>query len=681
MLKQKLEFILKLLIYSTFFVPLLVLPSSFIFPFIVPKVVVFRTIVEIMLFVYLILLYINYEQYKPRFNYIGIGVSLFVVSFAISTFVGVDIYHSFWDNHERMLGLFTLLHYFIYFLICPAVFREWKDWKLASRIFLAAGFLVMFIAWLQTQNPNLLLNNGADRVASTLGNSIYLGGYGMFLMFLAVLSFLKEKDGFWQIFYGVTGLFGFMGIFWSGTRGDLLGLAVAAAFALVYYIIVLKNYPKARFSLLGLAVVGVVALSMLYSFRKTDFVTHIPAVGRAINTSFDDIKNSARWIAWEISIQSWKEKPIFGWGPNNFFYAFNEHYNPRSLDFGFGETWFDNAHNILVNTLAVQGLVGLLVYLGMFILVMVELIKDLRKQSINYHLVIVGGSFLVAHFVSNITVFENPTSYLYFMFWLALFASMSNSGLVDSNIIKSDKKISTGTLSTLGLVFFLIIFIFNIQPARANMKALDAVRAISQNPIEGIPQANEALAFSSPHIDDIRSDISRTIVQILSNNWQKIGKEKSDELLNIVVVNLEKNLLLHPLDIRNQLALAQIYQLGSMIDNNGLYVVKSEVVLEDALKKSPKRQQIIYSLAAAKMQLNKMTEASRLLEQTIEDNPKIDEGYWRLAYIYKINNQMDKAREILKIANDRGIVFQSQGKQIINEFILASSSAYNVKKK
>lgn len=681
MLKQKLEFILKLLIYSTFFVPLLVLPSSFIFPFIVPKVIVFRTIVELMLFVYLILLYINYEQYKPRFNYINLGVSLFVFSFAISTFVGVDVYHSFWDNHERMLGLFTLVHYFIFFLICPTVFREWKDWKLANRVFLFAGFLVMFIAWLQTQNPNLLLNNGADRVSSTLGNSIYLGGYGMFLLFLAVLSFLREKNVLWQVFYGVVGLFGFMGIFWSGTRGDLLGLAVAAILSLIYYIIVLKNYPKARFGLLGLAVVGIVVVSMLYSFRKTDFVAHIPAVGRAMNTSFDDVKNSARWIAWEISIQSWKEKPIFGWGPNNFFYAFNAHYNPKSLDFGFGETWFDNAHNILVNTLAVQGLVGLVTYLGMFGLVVVELVKILRKQFVNYHLVIVGISFLVAHFVSNITVFENPTSYLYFMFWLALFVSMSNGWLVDNSHMKSDKKISMGTLSMFGLVFFLIIFIFNIQPARANMKALGAVRAISQNPIIGIPQANEALAFSSPHIDDIRSDIARTIVQILSGGWQKIGKEKSDELFNIVVVSLEKNLLLHPLDIRNQLALAQIYQMGSMIDNNGLYVIKSEVVLEDALKKSPKRQQIIYSLATTKMQLNKMTEAAKLLEQTIEDNPKIDEGYWRLAYIYKINNQIDKAKEILKTANDRGVVFQSQGQQMIDNFILVSSSVPGVKKK
>lgn len=680
MLKQKLEYILKFLVYATFFVPLFVIPSSFIFPFIVPKIVIFRTIVEIMFFVYLILLYINWEQYKPKFNLVSAGLSLFVFSFAISTFAGVDIYHSFWDNHERMLGLLTLVHYLIYYFVCAVILKDWKDWKWASRVFLFAGFLVMFIAWLQTQNPNLLLNNGADRVSSTLGNAIYLGGYGMFLTFLAILSFSREKNVLWKIFYGVVGSFGFMGIFWSGTRGDLLGIVVAAIFALACYIVVLKNYPKARFGLLGLAIIGIAIVGLLYTFRQTDLVSNLPAIGRAMNTSLAEIKSSPRWIAWEIAIQSWKEKSIFGWGPNNYFYAFNAHYNPRSLDFGYGETWFDNAHNILLNTLAVQGLFGLITYLGMFVLAIVALIKAWRRDALNYHFVIIGGSFLVAHFVSNITVFENPTSYLYFMFWMALTSFMVN----DSNVhgqIKMDQKITSGILSIVGLILFLIIFIFNIQPARANQKALAAIRAIAQDPPVSMPIVKDALSFSSPHIDDIRSDISRTLVQVLSSNWEKLGKDKSNEFLNLIIENLEKNLLLHPLDIRNQLTLAQIYQLGAIINNNGLYILKSETVLEDALKKSPKRQQIIYNLSATKMQLNKIPEAVKLLEQSIEDNPKVSEGYWRLAYTYKMNNQSDKAKNILQIANDRKLVFSLEGQRIVDQFILVTSSLNNINKK
>lgn len=679
MLKQRIEQLIKILIYFTFLCPLVVIPSSYIFPFIVPKILFFRSLVEIMFFLYLGLLFINWEQYKPKFNYINVGLSLFLLSFAISTFSGVDIYHSFWDNHERMLGLFTLMHYLVYYFICVAILRDWKDWKWAGRFFLLTGAMVMFIGWLQTQNPNLLLNRGSDRVASTLGNPIYVGGFGLFLAFLALLLMSKEKNVLWRWFYGISGFLGFMGMFWSGTRGSMLGFVFACAFAIFGYILVLKNYPKIRYGLIGAAALGVLGISLLYTFKTTEFVTNLPAIGRAVNTSFADVKSSARWVAWEISIESWKEKPIFGWGPNNYFYTFNSHYNPKSLDFGYGETWFDNAHNILVNTLAVQGAVGLITYLAVFVLAMIALIDSFRKKYIDYHFMIISGAFLVGHFVGNITVFENPTSYLYFMFWLALIAAMTGQMDKSSQINTVDKKVGVGTLSAGALLCLLIIFIFNIQPARANNKTLLAVRSLSQDPIAGLPLAKEALLFQSPHIDDIRSDISRSALQILLGSWQKLGKDKTNEWLNLLVENLEKNLLLHPLDIRNQLTLAQIYQLEMTVNNNSLFLLKSESVLEDALKKSPKRQQIIYSLVGIKVQLNKSPEAVKMLEEAIKDNPRIGESYWRLAYVYKIMNQEDKARSILRMAGDNGIIFSEQEQGIISQFIFPTSSIKKTK--
>ncbi len=649
MSKNKLELFIKWIIYATFFVPLIVLPGSYIFPFIVPKIVFFRGMVEVMIGAYGLLLLINWKQYAPKNTFLNLALLCFLLSFAVSTFVGVDAYHSFWDNHERMLGLFTVLHYVAFYFVAQSVFKDWKDWKIAGRIFLFSGFFVMFIGWLQTQNPDLLLNNGSDRVASTLGNPIYVGGYGLFLTFLALLLFTREKENLWKWFYGLVGFFGFMNIFWSGTRGALLGLVAAAACAVVAYIIVLKNHPKIRYSLLGLAIFGVVGISLLYSFRQTNFVQKLPAIGRAVNTSLADIEGSARWVAWTIAVQSFKEKPLFGWGPNNYFYAFNAHYNPHSLDYGYGETWFDNAHNIIVNTLAVQGAFGLLTYLVLYGTAVWALIGAYRLKKIDYHFAIIAGAFLVAHFVSVVTVFEDPTSYIYLMFWFGLINVVTHGeSLVDktkkiANVVLSpDKKIGSGSLVSVGLFIALIVFVFNVQPARANQKALDAIRAVSQDPVLGLAAAKDALEFNSPHIDDIRSDVSRSITQILSSSWQKIGKDQSNELLSLAVEHLEKNLVLHPLDIRNQLSLAQMYQLQAMINNDGSYMLKAESVTEDALSKSPKRQQIIFGLSGLKMQLGKPQEAVVMLEQALADNPRIPETYWRLAYAYKLSGKWIK---------------------------------------
>ena len=112
-MKKSLENGLKVLLYGTFFIPLLFPLTSFIFPFIVPKILLFRSAVEVMLGLYGLLLCVNWERYKPRLSAVSIALGFFILSFAISTIFGVDPYHSFWDNHERMLGLFTILHYAI----------------------------------------------------------------------------------------------------------------------------------------------------------------------------------------------------------------------------------------------------------------------------------------------------------------------------------------------------------------------------------------------------------------------------------------------------------------------------------------------------------------------------------------------------------------------------------------
>jgi hypothetical protein len=415
----------------------------------------------------------------------------------------------------------------------------------------------------------------------------------------------------------------------------------------------------------------------LYSFRSTDFVKNIPAVGRTINTSLSDVKASPRWIAWEIAVTSWKTKPLFGWGPNNYFYAFNAHYNPRSLEFGYGETWFDNAHNIILNTLAVQGAFGLLTYLAIFGLGVTSLAVARRKRKLEAHIVVVGIAFLVAHLIGNITVFENPTSYLYFMFWLAMINSLStrDGEKIDKLVSSPDKKISYGAVSAIGVVCLLFIFVFNIQPARANKMTLNALRALYANTATGIIEMKTALNFASPHIDDIRSDLGRTIGQMLvANSAQKEGQESAKEMLELAYENLQKNLVLHPLDIRNHLILSQLAQSGLQLTGNRKYIFESISYLEEALKLSPRRQQIIYSLAAAYGNVGEPDKAVKLLEGAISDDPHVAERY-----MYKVTGKIDKAREVVVLAEKNGVVWDEQGKQIIGQIPTSTGNLVNKK--
>ncbi len=664
-MKKSIEYFVKFCIYFTFFVPLVVIPSSFIFPFIVPKVLLLRSLVMSQLGGYILLLIINWREYKPRLTALNLVLSTFIFSFALSTFAGADPYHSFWDNHERMLGLFTILHYFAFYIICGAVLKNWKDWRLAMKIFLIAGSLVMLLCVPQKFDHNFLLNQGSDRAASTLGNSIYVGGYGLFLFFVALLLLVREKDKVWQWVEAVLGLLAVLGLFLSGTRGSMLGFIAGIGVMVVGYMCVLPRGHKARPFLAGIVALGILSLVLMYGFRQTHFVQRLPVFGRLMNITFSGGTSATRFIAWRIAIDGWKEKPLFGWGPNNFFYAFNKYYNPRSLEFGYGETWFDNAHNIILNTLTVQGVFGLIVYLSIFGMGISSLLIAWRKYQANPHVVVMGSAFLIAHLTQNVTVFENPTSYLYFMFWLAMVSRLSMAG--ESKAVEQqapDRKIGFGWIFTAGLFVVILIAIFNLQPARANMKTLTAMNELGVNPTLAVAAMKEALFFQSPHIDDIRGDLSRSVLDIVRNYSSALGKERSLELVGVIFPELEKNLTLHPLDIRNHITLAQLSQLKAVLNNSMRYILDAENYIDAARQLSPRRQQLLYTASMMKIQLGKNEEAARLVEQAISDDPRVAESYWRLAYIYHLTGQKDKAKAVLALVKERGLALDAQGQEV-----------------
>ena len=513
--------IIPYLIAATFIMPLIV-GNNYIFPFIVPKILFFRSLVLVILGVYAVLLISDFKTFKPHFSWLSVSIVLFWISFVISTFAGVDWYHSFWDNHERMLGLFTITHYVILYFVASAALRSEHDWSLMFRAMLLFGSAVMCVGiWQRFINPQALLNGGSERVSATLGNPIYYSGYGLFLMFTGLLSYIREKNKIWKWLTLVCSVLGFIGIFLGGTRGTLLGLVAGCGVLAVCYGFLSPEKSRGSQILKYASIAALALIIVLFFFRKTEFVSNIPGLGRLFSTSFSIINSTeTRPMAWKVAINAWKEKPVFGWGPNNFYYAFNKYYDPKFLAHGWNETWFDNAHSVIFNTLVVQGSFGLLVYISIYGVASTLLYIEVRRSKISQHLGFVSIAFLIAHLVGLVTVFENPTSYLYFFIFAAFVLYSTRAvgqkkekmveGEAGSVLVKQKKilprNVSLGGIVCVGLSVFCIIYITDIAPARANKATITAIQKI----YTGTADAHiyeEALAYASPHLDDIRNDV------------------------------------------------------------------------------------------------------------------------------------------------------------------------------
>ncbi|MEK6878310.1 MAG: hypothetical protein AABY22_01810, partial [Nanoarchaeota archaeon] len=109
-------------IYLTAFVPLIIF-KDFISPFHFGKVVVFRSLIEILATAYLILV-LKDRSYLPRKDKVFWSLFLFTLAFSLTTITSVLQYPSFWGSLERMGGLWTFWHYFVFFIILISVFTK-----------------------------------------------------------------------------------------------------------------------------------------------------------------------------------------------------------------------------------------------------------------------------------------------------------------------------------------------------------------------------------------------------------------------------------------------------------------------------------------------------------------------------------------------------------------------------
>lgn len=679
--KKHLHPIFTALAVLSFFVPLIVVPHSFIFPFIVPKIVVFRSITLAMLAVYALLSIADPERYRIRSHPIHIAAGLFFLSLIVSTFAGVDWYRSFWDTHERMLGLFTIAHFILFYLLFASVVNTSQEWRRLSHILIFAGGIVMVIGIFQRMYPELLYNRGSARVSATLGNAIYYSGYGLFLLFLGGITAVQEKKfSCWQWYALAAGVLGFIGIFLGGTRGTVLGLLAGIGTAIVASAFLIKDHPKIRRGLFVLIAGGILFFAGLLLFRETSFVKSIPTLGSLLNTDISTGTANRRLMSWGIAFDAWQERPMFGWGPNNFYYAFNQYYRPEFLRGGLAETWFDSAHNALFNTLTVQGIFGFLSYLALFVIPIIALWRAVMKKICSIHVGILSMSFIAAHFVHNFFVFENPTSYLYFFFFLAFVhhhlasdakKEQTAPSRADNLREKSRKQIGISPIiaAATAVVFVFFTYVTNINPARANMLTYDTFNTLETDTIKGFEMYAHIMRIGTPHVDDARADFARATISLFADAAQKGYGEKVRPLFDQVISDLKKNLILHPLDVRGAMLLAQVAQVGFQMYQDPVLLDLADEVLIQALSHSPKRQQIQYMLSPIKLQLGKNEEAISLLQQSIDNDPTIPEGWWRLAITYSESGDKAKALETLAVAKEKGMQFDATGEQAIARFI------------
>src|SRR3989344_645565 len=382
----------------------IIVTTSTLFPFIVGKYAWFRAMVELALIAFfagLIFNPVEAKQYLARLKQlfrspVVIAITAFAASFVLAGIFGVRPSYSFWSNFERGEGGLQILNLYAFFVLLVTLFREDRDWRKMFWLSLAAaslmilyGVLAGFTCYSGAQQIPCNIGGWGGigphfaspgfRFQGSLGNSEYVPGYLVFMLFFASYLLLGTKRS-WKSPQSLA-ILAFLLLFFvfsvmSGTRGAFLGLMAGLLAAVIYIGFYRKVWRK--WLALG-AILALLAVVLLVQFRNVPFIQKIPGVSsitRLTFSSHDLADLTTRFVMWDTAVQGWKERPLLGWGPENFLMLFDKHYEIRyyNPENGFG-AWFDRAHSTLFDYLAQIGLLGLLSYLAIFLFLALLLLK------------------------------------------------------------------------------------------------------------------------------------------------------------------------------------------------------------------------------------------------------------------------------------------------------------------
>lgn len=435
-----------------------------VFPYTVGKGLLFRCIVEVVFVAWTALAVMNPAYRPPRSLLLGLlGLALAVA--AVSALLGVSVMRSIFSTYERMSGVLEQAHWFAFAVVLVSVVRP-AQWRILLNANLAAGLVIALWAVGQHFDVQALLwewsKDGYGRVTATLGNPIHLGAYVLVNCLVATGFFVEslipkttpgagegrsnalERDSaraldgdgnatlvLWlaRLFWGSVALLGAWVVTLTAARSAFLGLVAGfAAVGLLFAYVERRRMRLAAGTLAGVLAAAVVVFAVTVATFERD-----PGSNRARSSNplidrtlaFSKRTVEMRLAAWDAAVEGFLERPVFGWGPENYIVVLGRHGTGVGTDM----RAHDNAHGRLAEELATKGILGIGSHLAVWIALLVVGLRVATRTGRRERIPLVfAGGALVGYFTQSLVSPEVTTGTLQFILLFAFVAAVSRDG-------------------------------------------------------------------------------------------------------------------------------------------------------------------------------------------------------------------------------------------------------------
>lgn len=643
------------LLFSVLLTPFFVF-KDLLFPYVTSKAFFLRIAVELALPFYLFLI-VAYKQYRPSFkNPLTAAIVVFWVINLISAVLGVNAAKSLWGNFERMGGAYYLLHLtliYFYLLLLAKISPLFFSRFLKSSIIIS-GMLSVYGCLVAAGMSPWVADPSLPRISITFGNPIYVGSFLILPMFLSAF-FALQTEKIWEKFlYWFFAVIQLLAIYLSGTRGAVVGLVIGLFLAGIAYVALVKNR---KIKIIGsVAIVCfILMVSLLYAFHNK-----LPS-GTTLRRVFNlnDTNTQSRLIQWKIALTGFKDYPILGTGPENYYITANKYYNPEIAKYD--RSWFDKPHNYLLEILITNGIVGFLAYLAILVFGFLAIWQAYRKGFLGLYEFLVLETGLAVYQIQNLFVFDNVSASLFFYVYFA-FAGFLWQETRFVFLKPKNKEKSSRYFSNFGYMVFVVscliclygLYATEIIPIRISKNVNYGFAYASADPKKSINYFDQALSLPF-NIDPGETAVkyADAVLSIQQNpqmqneiDFVKGNIDRSINVLEELVYNVDN----YPIYWQK---LASMYVAKAVLERTG-FSLRGEEALQTAIDLAPKRPEARMFLAQLRIMQGNSPEAYEIIKQVAKEYPTNLDVLWQMAVLEKQMGHTAKAIELAEnlIKND-----------------------------
>src|SRR3989344_2033573 len=617
-------------------------------------------------------LYRRQEPLTFRGRWLLGASALFIGAQYLTAFLGVFPERSLWSDIFWSSGVLFLTHAALLAVLLSELLTE-RDWTLVRRsiTFSAGLFALLLIIGVQGLGAtNKLLGMNFEETGLTFGNETYAGVY-LLLAFMVGCIEVSRLSGWPRLriallasvaLTAVSPLLFNLGILLgrvplaslTDSPALLLGSARASSAALLALLIFLSgSYLLQRFAPRALRGGRILAWGIGLLVGLSGLLSLLFTPGSLVQNPYIQESTAARVIVWSAGLDAVGERPLFGWGPENFNYAIERHFDPQLfLGENLAEIWFDRAHNVFVDTLVGGGVVGAGAAVLLLAAYLVAVSRARRRGLVGPLEAMLLYAIVPAHLLQLQTGFDTVASYTLlavvggYALSLERRAASIEAGQSQGLPYAAGKgKWVAGTLAVLAV----LSFTFVLLPEYGRQSALPL---IFKGETVGEQEAllRESLGRLSS-FESLRNSSASFITGSLALLAKDLTPQKTERILAYAKVYegyYQRYLEAQPGHYRARMNYAYLLLIMMALGENRVSDAKQ--IIKDSYAMSPGNPLTYILGALAELYGGDVRESDRLMKEALAINPNIEFTQAAAAYFEK-QKKLFPNISVLKLTN------------------------------